>query len=259
MHNTTHYRRLMLCVIMLMMMITTGCPGGNKQKKTSPKKKTEQEGTISTNEADTDNKNNGKTLDHYKKIVEDKFSDRSSLDAKDDSEKKQLILAYATILAVLDDNEEAVDEGIKLTEKATLFLILKYLCFFRDVCGHFLIKLGKVPAEAATTGTEIRKKTKEILDKLLDKNKDSRKGLREFCLEKMKEDEKKGEEELYMFRDADGMTHWYIEDGLDNEARKAFLESRGPKLMEEAIRWSDRGDIVDLLVKHGVPKNEGAK
>ena len=160
---------------------------------------------------------------------------------------------------MLDDNEEAVDEGLKLTEKATLFSVLKLVCsMFRDESGHFLVKLGKVPAEAATTGIEIRKKTKEILDKLLDKNKDSRKGLREFCLEKMKEDEKKGEEEPYLFRDADGMTHWYIEDGLDNEARKAFLESKGPKLMKGASVYPDRGDIVDLLVKHGVPKNEGA-
>ena len=236
MHNTTHYRRLMLCVIMLMMMITTGCPKNNGN--TPP--------------------GNGKTLDHYKQIAQHKLS-MSELGAKDYSERKQKILAYATILAVLDDEEEAVDEGIKLTEKATLFSVLKLVCaMFFDTRYHFLIKLGKVPAESATTGIEIRKKTKEILDKLLEKNKDSRKELREFCLEKMKEDEKKGEEELYMFRDADSMTHWYIENGLDNEARKAFLESRGPKFMETAI-FFNCGDIVDLLVKHGVSKNEDAK
>ena len=68
MHNTTHYRTLTLFAVMFLALVVTGCPGGNKQKETSPKKKTEKEGISSTNEADTDNKNNGKTLDHYKQI-----------------------------------------------------------------------------------------------------------------------------------------------------------------------------------------------
>ena len=60
MHNTTHYRTLTLFAIMLMM--SSGAETCTTDEKTSPKKKTEKEGISSTNEADTDNKNNGKTL-----------------------------------------------------------------------------------------------------------------------------------------------------------------------------------------------------
>ena len=86
MHNTTHYRTLTHFAVMFLALVVTGCPGGNKQKETSPKKKTEKEGTSSTNEADTDNKNNGKTppgngktLDHYKKHDLNSQTQRSSL------------------------------------------------------------------------------------------------------------------------------------------------------------------------------------
>ena len=158
MHNTTHYRRLMLCVIMLMMMITTGCPGGNKQKETSPKK------------------SNGKTLDHYKQIVQDKFPNRGDIPAKNDSERKQKILAYATTLAVLDDNEKAVDEGLEATSAAMLLEGLRIVLIDIDPPCATLVELGITAAaskakpikeEKKRIRADIRKKSKKFLDNLL--------------------------------------------------------------------------------------------
>ena len=290
MHNTTHYRTLMLCVIMLMMMITTGCPGGNKQKETSPKKKTEKEGISSTNEADTDNKNNGKTppgngktppgngktppgngktLDHYKQSVEKKFS--SLIYAKDDSEKKQLILAYATILAVLDDNEKAVDEGLKATGPAMLLEGLRLVLNDIDPPYASLVKLGIIAAaskakpikeEKKRIRAEIRKKSKKVLDNLLEKTDDGttymqyredktrKKNPRTMVTKLLR---KKLKEEPITLNSTSALVRWCIENGFSNAEDKKYFVGDLTKTLFIPITV-DQGDLetMRLLVKAGL-------
>ena len=294
MHNTTHYRRLTLFAIMLMMSF-----GGEKcttdkdptDKETSPKKKTEQEGT---DEADTANKNNGntppgngKTLNHYKKIVEDKYSFFAEyrIGQGSDDEKKQLILAFATILAVLDDNTTAVDEGLEATSPDMLFKSLKFVCWGSGTYCHYnsnpLLGLGIIAAaneaisieeEIKRIRAEIRKKSEKVLDNLLEKNDDGttfiqyredktrKKNPRTMVtkLFRMKLDELLLDNKLPK-KDADlDLCHvrtlllWCIENGFSNaEDKKNFVNAYEEDF---AGRFVNDGDLeaMGLLVEAGL-------
>ena len=254
MHNTTHYRRLMLCVIMLMMMITTGCPGGNKQKETSPKK------------------SNGKTLDHYKQIVQDKFPNRGDIPAKNDSERKQKILAYATILAVLDDNEKAVDEGLEATGPAMLLEGLKLVLNDIDPLRAFLVELGIIAAaskakpikeEKKRIRAEIRKKSKKVLDNLLEKTDDGttymqyredktrKKNPRTMVTKLLR---MKLDDQSITLTGASALVRWCIENGFSNaEDKKYFVNDHLTKSLFIPITV-EQGDLetMRLLVKAGL-------
>ena len=276
MHNTTHYRTLTLFAIMLMM--SSGAETCTKDEKTSPKKKTEQEGISSTNEADTDNKNNGKTppgngktLDHYKQIVEDKFPDMRSLCARNDSERKQKILAFATILAVLDDNEKAVDEGLEATSAAMLLNVLALVCYDFDPVNATFVKLGIIAAvskakpkeeEKKRIRAEIRKKSKKVLDNLLEKTDDGTTLIQYLEDKTRKKNHRTMVTKLLRkklkerFRGYEGaLLHWCIENGFSNaEDKKAFVDDLCTKsrcIIRTAVGQGDL-ETMRLLVKAGL-------
>ena len=254
-------------------------------KKTSPKKKTEQEGTISTNEADTDNKNNGKTppgngktLDHYKQIVEDKFNffQQYGIGQGSDYERKQCILAYATILAVLDDEEEAVDEGLEATTSDMLFKSLKSVCKGGGTWYHYksspLLGLGIIAAaskakpikeEKKRIRAEIRKKSKKVLDNLLEKTDDGttymqyredktrKKNPRTMVTKLLR---MKLDDQSITLTGASALVRWCIENGFSNaEDKKYFVNDHLTKSLFIPITV-EQGDLetMRLLVKAGL-------